>query len=77
MDWLRFDYVQDNGEPLSGGSVNNHKASLSALFTTMKNERLIDINFIKDIPKVDSEVVNNKAFTAGGSQEDQSGDGRE
>jgi integrase len=29
----------------------------------MKNERLIDVNFIKDIPKVDSEVVNNKAFS--------------
>lgn len=64
LDWLRFDYVNEKtGKAVSGSSVNNHKASLSALFTTMKNERLIDVNFIKDIPKVDSEVVNNKAFT--------------
>lgn len=64
LDWLRFDYVNEQTqEPISGGSVNNHKASLSALFTTMKNERLIDVNFIKDIPKVDAEVVNNKAFS--------------
>ncbi len=64
LDWLRFEYVNEKtGEPLSGGSVNNHKASLSALFTTMKNERLLDFNFIKDIPKVEAEVMNNKAFT--------------
>lgn len=64
LDWLRFEYVNEKTqEPLSGSSINNHKASLSALFTTMKNERLINDNFIKGIPKVDEEVVNNKAFT--------------
>lgn len=64
LDWLRFEYVNEKtGEELSGSSINNHKASLSALFTTMKNERLISVNFIKDIPDIDSEPVNNKAFT--------------
>lgn len=64
LDWLRFEYVNEQtGREVSGSSVNNHKASLSSLFTTMKNERLIPVNFIKDIPDVDSEPVNNKAFT--------------
>ncbi len=63
LDWLRFEYIMENGESLSGSSINNHKASLSALFTTMKNERLIPVNFVRDIPKVDEEVVNNRAFT--------------
>jgi integrase len=64
LDWLRFDYVNENtGREVSGSSVNNHKGSLSALFTTMKNERLIPFNFIKDIPDVEAEPVNNKAFT--------------
>jgi integrase len=76
-DWLRFEYVMEattktskskkkkknTGEPLSGTSVNNHKRSLSALFTTLKNERFIATNFIKDIPMVDEEPVNNKAFS--------------
>ncbi len=63
-DYLRFEYVkEDTKEPLSGSSVNNFKRSISALFSTMKNERLIDSNFIKDIPAVDSEPVNNKPFT--------------
>jgi len=64
LDWLRFDYVNEQtGKEVSGSSVNNHKSSLSALFTTMKNERLIPYNFIKDIPNVESDPVNNKAFT--------------
>lgn len=64
LDWLRFEYVNSKTKnPLSGSSVNNHKASLSALFTAMKNERLIDTNFIKGIPKVDEDPVNNKAFS--------------
>lgn len=73
-DWLRFEYLMQpkrkpkkgevlEGEPLSGTSVNNHKRSLSALFTTLKNERFIASNFIKDIPMVDEDPVNNKAFT--------------
>ncbi|MDN3595339.1 tyrosine-type recombinase/integrase [Zunongwangia endophytica] len=64
LDWLRFDYVNEQtGKEVSGSSVNNHKSSLSALFTTMKNERHIPYNFIKDIPNVESDPVNNKAFT--------------
>lgn len=64
MDWLRFDYVNEKTkEPLSGSSVNNHKASLSALFTQMKKERLVSTNVIKDVPKVDEEPINNKPFT--------------
>jgi len=64
LDWLRFEYVNEKtGLEMSGSSINNHKASLSALFTTMKNERLISVNFIKDIPDIDSEPINNKAFT--------------
>jgi len=62
-DWLRFEYVQENKQPLSGTSINNHKRSLSALFSTMKNERLINDNFIIGIPLEDEDPVNNKAFT--------------
>lgn len=63
LDWLRFEYTMEDNKPLSGSSINNHKSSLSALFTTMKNERMISVNFVRDIPQVDEEVVNNKAFT--------------
>ena len=64
FDWLRNDYTNEKtGLNLAGTSVNNHKRSLSALFSTMKNERIIPINFIKDIPNVDQEPINNKAFT--------------
>lgn len=62
-DWLRTDYQKDGSVSLSGTSINNYKRSLSALFTTMKNERLIDHNFIKGIPYVDQKPVKNKAFT--------------
>ena len=48
---------------MSGTSINNHKRSLSALFSTMKNERLINDNFIIGIPLEDEDPVNNKAFT--------------
>jgi len=64
MDYIRFEYTNEiTGEGISGSSVNNHKRSLSSLFTTLKNERMIPFNFIKDIPTVDSDPVNNKAFT--------------
>ncbi|GEM_PF-893052 len=64
LDYLRFEYTNENtGEGLSGTSVNNHKRSLSSLFTTLKNERKISTNFIKDIPNFDTDPVNNKAFT--------------
>lgn len=64
LDWIRFEYVNEKtGEGISGTSVNNHKRSLSALFTVLKNERIISQNFIKGIPNVDEDPVNNKAFT--------------
>ena len=64
FDWLRSDYQNEKtGLNLGGTSINNHKRSLSALFTTLKNERVIAVNFIKDIPDVDQSPVNNKAFT--------------
>lgn len=64
FDWLRDDYQNEKtGLNLGGTSINNHKRSLSALFTTLKNERIISVNFIKDIPDVDQSPVNNKAFT--------------
>lgn len=62
-DYIRFEYVKKNKEPLSGTSINNHKRSISALFTTLKNERFIDQNFILGIQNVDEDPVNNKAFT--------------
>ncbi|MBT0607664.1 tyrosine-type recombinase/integrase [Aequorivita echinoideorum] len=64
FDWLRNDYTNEKtGKNLAGTSINNHKRSLSALFTTLKNERILPVNFIKDIPDVDQSPVNNKAFT--------------
>ncbi|MUP44915.1 site-specific integrase [Gramella sp. BOM4] len=62
-DWIRFEYVQDEKKPLSGTSINNHKRSISALFTTMKKERLIKDNFIIGVPLEDEDPVNNKAFS--------------
>ncbi|TXK73966.1 site-specific integrase [Mesonia sp. HuA40] len=63
-DFLRFDYVnQKTKKGLSGTSINNHKRSLSSLFTILQDERFIPLNFIKQVPKVDQEPVNNKAFT--------------
>lgn len=62
-DWIRFDYKKEDGGKLSGTSINNHKRTLSALFTTMKNERFISNNFIKDIPNVKQKPENNKPFT--------------
>ena len=64
FDYLRFEYVNPKtGDSLSGTSINNTKRSLSSLFGTLKKERIIAENFVKDIPKVDQEPVNNKAFT--------------
>ena len=64
LDYLRFEYTNPTtGDSLSGTSVNNHKRSLSSLFTTLKNERKISVNYIKDIPNFDTDPVNNKAFT--------------
>lgn len=64
LDWIRFEYINDKtGQPLSGTSVNNHKRSLSSLFTTLKNERIVSQNFLRGIPNVDEDPLNNKAFT--------------
>ncbi|MCT8340477.1 site-specific integrase [Flavobacteriaceae bacterium TK19130] len=64
MDYVRFEYTSEKtGKPLSGTSVNNHIRNLSAFFTTLKNERIINVNFLKGIPKVDEDPVNNRAFT--------------
>ena len=62
-DYLRFEYKKENGEHLSATSINNNRRTMSAFFTTLKNERIIDQNFIRDIPKLDEEPENNKAFT--------------
>lgn len=64
LDFIRFEYLKDDGLPLSGTSINNAKRSLSALFTVLKNERYIDHNFIKEIPALDQDPVNNQPFTA-------------
>lgn len=62
-DYLRFEYRKENGQHLSATSINNHKRTMSAFFTTLKNERIIATNFIKDIPKLEEEPENNKAFS--------------
>jgi integrase len=64
LDYIRFDYKMENGEGLSGTSVNNHRRNLSAFFTTLKNERLIRHNFVKGIPNVDQDPENNRAFSS-------------
>lgn len=63
-DWLRFDYKHpQTGKEMSGSSINNHRRSLSALFTVMKNERFIPQNFLNDIPNIEAVPKYNKAFT--------------
>lgn len=63
LDYMRFEYKKDSGESLSGTSINNHKRNLSAFFTTLKNERYINENFIKGVPNVDQDPENNRAFS--------------
>lgn len=43
-------YLNDKLKKTSARTRNNRKASLSALFTTMETNEMIDRNFIKDIP---------------------------
>jgi integrase len=64
MDYIRFEYKKENGEGLSGTSINNHRRNLSAFFTTLKNERLIKHNFVKGIPNIDQDPENNRAFSS-------------
>lgn len=63
LDFLRLDYKKENGEHLSNTSIDNYKRTLSAIFTGMKNERLIVTNFVKDIPKIKGKPTKNKPFT--------------
>ncbi|MGB7841140.1 MAG: hypothetical protein WBL21_00005, partial [Salinimicrobium sp.] len=59
-----LEYVnKKTGARISNTSIDNTKRVISALFTELKNKRLIDHNFIKDIPKVKSKPVKNRPFT--------------
>jgi integrase len=70
MDHLEFEATNKRtGEKLSNTSIENTKRVISALFTELKNKRLIDHNFIKDIPKLKSKPVKNKPFSHSQIQE--------
>ena len=62
-DYLRFQYKKKDGEPLSATSINNHKRNISALFSTMQNERLVKENVISGIPNIGSKPLKNEPFT--------------
>jgi len=62
-DFLLLEYKTDKKKPLSNASIENHKRLLSSLFTQLKNKRIIDHNFIKDIPKLDIDPQQNTPFT--------------
>ena len=62
-DFLILEHKKDNGQPLSNASIENHKRLLSSLFSQLKNKRIIDQNFIKDIPKLDVKPKQNTPFT--------------
>lgn len=64
IDFLQLEYRQENGKKLSNNSIDNTKRVISALFTEMKNKRIIPHNFVKDIPKLKAKAVKNKPFTA-------------
>lgn len=63
-DYLMLEYRTDKKKPLSNASIENHKRLLSSLFTQLKNKRIIDHNFIKDIPTLDITPQQNTPFTA-------------
>ncbi|SFB72575.1 hypothetical protein SAMN04487907_101274 [Zunongwangia mangrovi] len=64
MDYLELDYINKaSGERLSNTSIDNTRRVISALFTELKNKRLIDTNFVKGIPKLKSEPLKNRPFT--------------
>ncbi len=63
LDWLQLEYKKPNGTTLSNTSIDNYKRSISALFTVLLHKRIIDHNFINDIPKLKSKPVKNKPFT--------------
>lgn len=62
-DYLLLEYKTNKGKSLSNASIENHKRLLSSLFTQLKNKRIIDHNFIKDIPKLDVDPQQNTPFT--------------
>lgn len=62
-DFLLLEHKTNKGNALSNSSIENHKRLLSSLFTQLKNKRIIDHNFIKDIPKLDVEPQQNTPFT--------------
>ncbi len=62
-DYLILDHKTKSGKHLSNASVENHKRLLSSLFSQLKNKRIIEQNFIKDIPKLDVDPQQNTPFT--------------
>jgi len=64
LDYLQLEYVnKKTGKSISNTSIDNTKRVISALFTELKNKRLIEYNFIKDIPKIKSKPVKNRPFS--------------
>lgn len=64
-DFLLLEYKTGKKKSLSNASIENHKRLLSSLFTQLKNKRIIENNFIKDIPKLDVDPQQNTPFTHG------------
>ncbi|MDT0643680.1 hypothetical protein RM553_12630 [Zunongwangia sp. F363] len=62
-DYLLLEYKTDKNKPLSNASIENHKRLLSSLFTQLKNKRIIEHNFVKDIPKLEIDPQQNTPFT--------------
>lgn len=64
LDYLELEYVNKKTKKrLSNTSIANTKRVISSLFTELKNRRLIDHNFIKDIPTIKSKPQKNRPFT--------------
>lgn len=64
MDYLELEYVnKKTKKKLSNTSIGNTKRVISSLFTELKNRRLIEHNFIKDIPTIKSKPIKNRPFT--------------
>lgn len=64
MDYLELEYKNKRtGKGLSNTSIGNTKRVISSLFTELKNRRLIQHNFIKDIPTIKSKPIKNRPFT--------------
>lgn len=63
LDYLQLEYVnKKTGKNISNTSIDNTKRVISALFTELKNKKLIEYNFIKDIPKIKSKPVKKQTF---------------